>query len=375
MCCASRRPGIGDAAAVFAARKRANGSRSALALAGDRCQPRGNVSRDNVGVHAANRWVLRTGANSMKFSLVTNASAADLNRMRVMPPHWLDVFGDRIAELVVVLDRRAPQGRIAEQNRMTLAPPHDQRLAEVEAELRRLSERDPRVRIAEIPSGHVKHQLIKHWFGNARLNLDRCQGGTPILAFIAAFAAARERLVLRLDCDMLLHENGWLSEGAHLLASGQADLVEPPRCGGAGATPPRVTTRALMLDAVQWRERVLPIVPHRLDMLRRLHRKASGRPSWLALEQMLQLERERGRLRYHVLGAHLGCWMHVVRNDEAGLPVMPSIAAAMAAGDIPDTQFARGWDFDASAWQMSVRGAEAGQALSHQTMTPRPDEA
>ena len=97
------------------------------------------------------------------------------------------------------------------------------------------------------------------------LLIDRCQAGTPILPFVRAFDAARFPIVLRADCDMLFHENGWLGVAVDLLMVGTVDLVEPPRCGGVIADDAEVSTRALMLARSSWASRVLPLRPTRLD--------------------------------------------------------------------------------------------------------------
>lgn len=291
-----------------------------------------------------------TNKASEPFSLTTNASANDFHRLKVMVPHWLSVFGPRLGELVIVLDKRPPSGRIAELHGSAQGTSHAQKLARVCSVLDELHRLDSRIRLEATPEGDERGRLIGKWFGNATLPIDRCQCGTPILAFIAAFEAAHLPTVLRVDCDMLFHENGWLEEGTAMLARGAVDLVEPPRCGVPVAQMIEVSTRALMLRADAWAADILPIDPSRLDPLRRVHRWIKGLPPWLALEQMLEVERRRGQVRYVMLPGHLGATLHVGLAEEAALDIMPTVAATIEKGRIPQAQRQAGMDFSAACW-------------------------
>lgn len=283
------------------------------------------------------------------FSLVTNVCANDINRVRLIFPHWLRVFGKRIADLTIVLDRSLPVGRIATQQGNGNGSRHTKNLLEVEAILHAQMAMEPRMRIIEMPQGETRAVNTRKWFGPSGSNIDRCQAGTPIAGFIAAWQAGQERFVLRADCDMLFHEAGWLDAAIELLGSGGADMVEPPR-----HRPDRgdykVTTRVALIDAPAFMRNILPLRPYRLDPIRRWHRRLQGLPPWLSLEQMLQKEREAGRLRYEVLPPELGQWLHVARNDEAGLPFMPVVAESVRQGRIPAAQRLAGWDFSVAAW-------------------------
>jgi len=288
--------------------------------------------------------------NLPRISLVTNACANDINRIRLIFPHWFSVFGDRISDFTVMLDRYPSTGRIATLHTTEGALGHSEKLSAVEVLLYEQMAMEPRMRVLDVPMGAARVAIGHKWFGARGASIDRCQAGTPVAAFIAALEAGRERFVLRADCDMLFHEAGWLDAAIALLASGDADMVEPPR-----HRPDRgdfkVTTRATMIDAPAFVRKILPMKPHSLDPLRSFHRWVRGCPSWLSLEQMLQKERGAGRLRYVVLSPELGQWLHVTSNDEAGLPMMPSVAEAVRLGHIPDSQRRAGWDFVAEAWE------------------------
>jgi hypothetical protein len=279
---------------------------------------------------------------SLTFSMTTNASSLDADRLRLVIPHWLRVFGESLAELKVVVDPTPPTGRIAALHGFTGS------LDEVGDVLSEFARLDCRIEILDLPSGDRLNTILKEWFGEDRPI--RCQAGTPIAAFVAAFEAASLPLVLRADCDMLFHEAGWLHVAASLLEAGHADLVEPARCGSAAPIEPVVSTRALMMHSLRWRGSVLPIRAARVDRLRQLHRLLNGRPSWLALEQMLAKEHERGKIRISRLTESLGCSLHVAIRDQARLPGMMSVVASMEKGAIPWQQRRAGFDFSEASW-------------------------
>jgi hypothetical protein len=299
---------------------------------------------------------------SIDLSLVTNAAAGDLGRLQLVLPHWLSVFGHCLHELVIVFDEAPPTGRIAQLHAEDAATFDAQREA-VRSFLSRMVDADSRIRVMPVPTGAKRAELIGRWFGNPRLTIDRCQAGTPILAFVAAIDAARGPIVLRADCDVLFHEAGWLAAAADLLTRGQVSLVEPARCGGITLSGGTVSSRALMLAQPAWRKIVLPLTPWRLDLLRRAHRWWHGRPQWLAFEQMLEQEGRSGRLSYAMLDDDLGCSLHVATRAEAALPMMPMVRAAMERGEIPPAQRRHGHDFLPEAWA-ALQGETLGQASS-----------
>jgi hypothetical protein len=149
-------------------------------------------------------------------SLVTNASANDAERLGLVAPHWISVLGARLAELIIVVDTVEPSGRIAKLHAKNDDEPHAVMLKRVIDIINELSRWDPRIVMATLPEGNVRSSMIG-WFGDKKLEIDRCQSGTPILPFIAALEAATCPIVLRADCYMLFHDNGWIRKGADLL--------------------------------------------------------------------------------------------------------------------------------------------------------------
>lgn len=282
-------------------------------------------------------------------SVVTNASANDAERLGLVVPHWISVLRSRLAELIIVVDTVQPSGRIAKLHEKDNDEPHQAKLKRVNDVISELSRWDRRIVMTALPAPHERSTMIGKWFGDKALDIDRCQSGTPILPFIAAFESANHQMVLRADCDMLFHDNGWIDKGVDLLREGSADLVEPPRCGLPKFV--EISTRVLMIRADAWAISALPIKPTRLDPLRCVHRWLKGRPTWLALEQMLEASRRAGRIRYTMLSEPLGCTLHIARRDDAALAVMPAVCAAMEAGHIPPQQMAHGHNFHLRSWE------------------------
>jgi hypothetical protein len=254
------------------------------------------------------------------FSIASNVCLADWALVRHTIPSWLRVFGSSVAEVVVVVDDRPPIGRIAELNPDLW---DEDKLWHELSLLKRSDSRVRVVRLSECPSQAVSEK----WFGKSRPV--RCQAGTPILAFICALETAHYDCVLRTDSDMLFHEAGWLKAAENLLEQGA--VVEPPRLA---VETQAVSTRALMVKRSCF-AKCLPIKPWRLSSLRRLHRAIKGRPTWLALEQMLEREKIRGRIKHSILPRTLGFSVHVVRRQYSIEPWFESMVKRVETGDIP----------------------------------------
>ncbi len=303
----------------------------------------------------------------VQFSMATNASTLDADRLRVVIPHWLRTFAGSLTELTVVVDPTPPTGRIAALHGSIGS------LDQVRSVLAEFAQGDSRVKVENLPFGDRLSCVLRKWFGAERPI--RCQAGTPIAAFIAAFEAASGPLILRADCDMLFYESGWLDAAARALSEDAADLVEPAPCGGLGPGYPVVSTRALMIHAGHWRDRILPLRAARLTGVRRVHRFLTGRPTWLALEQMLAKEEEQGRIRVAHLPEALGCSLHVATRDQATKPYIPMVVASMEAGAIPATQRRAGQNFCDSAWLAIDRPTSERGGADRSQLEPAPNES
>ena len=283
-------------------------------------------------------------------SLVTNAAIGDEVRIRYTIASWLRVFDSELAEVVIVLDTTPASGRIAQ-----LQGSHGSSDA-LMLEVGKLERSDRRVRHMVLPAVEQLGPIAHKWFKHGRPM--RCQAGTPILAFIYAIEAGKERVVVRADCDMLFWEKGWVWNARELIESNRVDLVEPPRLGTEGPTnllP--VSTRALMLEPSRFRRKCLPMKAHTLGVFRRVHRFLKGRPPWMALEQMLQKEKEKNRLRHLVLDSRLGFSIHVANRKDAMWPGFENVVRQVERGIVPEGQAGKA-DFDVAAWTAGAGVAE-----------------
>ncbi len=275
----------------------------------------------------------------MMISLVTNACALDHLRLPHTLPHYLRVFGERLGELVVVLDDAPAVGRIADHHRTA---------GDIDAVRHTLAEtakRDRRVRIVELPTAQAAAKAVSPWF--QREVPYRCQVGTPILAFVYAMAQSTFRYTLRCDCDMLFFEDGWLDEGLEVLQSRNAHLITPPRLGNAASHA--ISTRALLMDVEALVLEVLPLPAYKTTPLRRLHRWMGGRSPYLALEQMLDVHAARGLLSHVVLKEAKGFSVHAGCPSDFAHPTISSMIAMIECGEVPPRQLGQ-WEFVSAAW-------------------------
>lgn len=276
------------------------------------------------------------------FAIATNACSTDDERIGHTVTSWLRTWEDRLTEILIVVDREPPSGRIA-----NLHGDGGSR-SRLDDELRRLQVADSRIRIVDLPpKGQLDHTLAR-WFGQDRPM--RCQAGTPVAAFLYAMEQVRSDPFMRADCDMLFYDDGFLDEAIRLLGQG-VDLVEPPRLGGQSDRPrPQVSTRALILDRKNLHPK-LPMEAHRLDWLRRVHRALQGRSTYLALEQMFEREVRSGRLTHQVLDGAYGLSLHVPRRRHFAGNGINGVIRRVEAGDIPPRQLRAGWDLVPSKWE------------------------
>jgi hypothetical protein len=224
--------------------------------------------------------------------------------------------------------------------------------------LDRLRRSDPRVRILKLCASDANATLSK-WFGDKKIppafgppRPIRCQAGTPIFAFLQAIEYATGRTVLRADCDMLFFNNGWLLEAQRMLEAQEIDMLEPARIGESHSKY-FFSSRAFVVDRLTLSS-VLPLHAHTLDPLRALKRIAMGRPRWLALEQMIERERAKRKVRAAMLPEALGFSLHVATHKEASLDWFEQVPPFVERGILPDEQRRSGRDFSSAAWQAAL---------------------
>lgn len=273
------------------------------------------------------------------FSIVTNVCPIDGARIRKTLPHWLRVFGSSLIQVLVVVDRKPPEGRIANLHASETNEEED-----IDNTLAQLQKLDQRVIACDLDYSRLA-DISKYWFKNGAPI--RCQAGTPIFAFIYALQLAESQYVLKLDCDMLFCNNGFPDQAIASLQGERLALVEPARL--YHTEDEKFSTRAYLLD-IDALKRHLPINAHKLDYLRRIHRRIQAKPDYLALEQMLQKEIALGALSKIVLPQDCGFSMHVPRREQFLEDNIDSVIRRVELGQVPIGQLVTSWDYSREHW-------------------------
>jgi hypothetical protein len=261
-------------------------------------------------------------------------------------PHVLRALGDRFSELIIIADLKPPEGRIRELHGAQHT--HDN-LLEI---LHSLAGRDSRIRLATLPKPSEVPLLFDDWFSSTLTPVVRCQAGTPIYAYVYGIYIASNDIVLHLDSDILFKDSGWFDTMTTLLHNKQYAIVEPARFGNPLLAPVVISTRAFGVNRAHLKETNLPMSPSRLTGLRRWHRIATGRPTWLALEKSFEHLKQQGRLSHCILPASLGWSFHVPKIDHVRLSGFEKVVESVERDEMPESQYNAGWDFDPAAWTL-----------------------
>ncbi len=291
-------------------------------------------------------------AKEARFSIAANVCAVDSAIILHTVPNWLRVFGDKLMEILLVVDEEPSTGRMAAH--------HQQRYTnrDLYEAIDQLKDLDPRIRSTVLDYTRARDLSLK-WFSEP--DVVRCQSGSPTFGYTYAIEQASSEIILRLDCDMLFYDSGWLTTATELLESESFDLLEPPKMGmDVHGYKNTISTGAFMLKRSSFVSQCLPLKAHRLDWLRRFHRTLKGRPTFLSLEEILKKEKERGRIKHTLLDSSLGCSIHVYTRDYAHVEHLDQIISKIEAGLIPEEQVAQGWNLTLEVWpppsQPSVPG-------------------
>jgi glycosyltransferase involved in cell wall biosynthesis len=277
-----------------------------------------------------------------RFSIAANVCAVDSAIILHTVPNWLRVFADKLLEILLVVDEEPSTGRMAAH--------HQQRYTnrDLYAAIDQLKDLDPRIRSTVLDYTRARDLSLK-WFSEP--DVVRCQSGSPTFGYTYAIEQASSEIILRLDCDMLFYDSGWLTTAIELLESESFDLLEPPKMGmDVHGYKNTISTGAFMLKRSSFVSRCLPLKAHRLDWLRRFHRALKRRPTFLSLEEIFKKEKERGRIKHTLLDSNLGCSIHVYTRDYAYAEHLDQIIAKIESGLIPDEQVAHGWNLTLEVW-------------------------
>lgn len=268
-------------------------------------------------------------------SIATNVAENDDTRIATTVPHWIRMAGGLLSEIVVVVDMQPRSSRMADSaHRVTSGI--DATLEAVE----RLARSDSRVKVVLLDERTPADVIDATWFTHGHPR--RCQVGSPIFGYILAIESTSGEMVLKMDCDMLFHDAGWLEAAGRVLREGRAHVVEPWRLELGTALAPDISTRIFAIHKQRFREEILPVEPRRLDWPRRIHRRLHGRPTWLPLEQTLSHEARSGRIRYEMLPRSLGFSVHVPHRDHFLEPGFDGVVEDVERGRPPRV---RSWNY------------------------------
>jgi hypothetical protein len=269
-------------------------------------------------------------------SFVTNATLNDAIRLEIFIPHILNVFGTFVDEIIVILDTRAEEGRIKSLHSsnafVTIAD---------EQFLLRLKSLDKRIKIFNCDYTRVDEISIK-WFGRPSIN--RCQAGTPIFAFLFGIENCNSDCIIRSDCDIFFYNNGFLEQ---LLRNKSADLIQLPMLND-DLIP--FSSRSFYIDRTRVEAR-LPLKAYRLDLLRRLHRFMKNRSSYMALEQIFQLNIDNDKIHVERQTTRWGYSMHISKREYFTEPYIHDVERSFRLGQVPEAQLRYKHDFHRELWR------------------------
>lgn len=275
-------------------------------------------------------------------SIAANVCAADTAIILHTVPSWLRVFGNQLSEILLIVDELSPVGRILAHHKQAYTN------QDLYTAIKQVAALDSRVRYAALDYRTVRDTSLR-WFGEP--DVVRCQSGTPIFAFAYAIEKAESDIILRVDCDMLFFDRGWLGKGIQLLESETVDLVEPPKLGmNHHPYHNMISTRAFMLKPSAFIRKCTPLKAHRLDWGRRIHRYFTGRPTWLSLEEIFKKEKDRKRIKHELLDTDLGFSIHVYTREYAVRQHFKNVVTKIESGFVPSFQLNEGWNLVLDFW-------------------------
>jgi hypothetical protein len=269
--------------------------------------------------------------------IVTNVSINDGIRIFYSLPNWVRIFNSRINKIIIIVDERPVEGRIGKLHVKSYAK------FEINKVLKELAKKYSFVKVQKLDYSKLK-EVSSRFFRTARPI--RCQGGTPIFAFLAAITFASDGIILKTDCDMLFYDNGWVAKAINLLNNNYYDIIEPPKLGLSDID---FSTRAFLIDKRRFLQK-MPMKAHTLGLLQIVDRKLNNRSIYLALEQMIQKEIEAGKFSSICLKDKLGYSMHIVSNNDINPESYDDVVYKVENNLIPFEQ-KKFWDFNKEFWQ------------------------
>ena len=240
---------------------------------------------------------------------------------------------------IITYDKEPTEGRISDLHKTS------NNIKSIESYFNEIMCLDSRIRIIDLDYDDSTEILNKWFRGNERPI--RCQGGTPIYAFIYGIEKAESDLLLKVDCDIVFYNKGFIYKAIEMLQHKNFDLVEPP--GLRSNTSFGFSTRTFFINKKSFYSK-LPIRAHQLDLLRKIHRKINKRPTFLSLEQMLQIEISNRNISHQIISTEFGNSMHISTLEEMNLPIIKEVIEKFGNGFIPEEQKTNSDNFFIDHW-------------------------
>ena len=271
--------------------------------------------------------------------ITTNVTSKDAKRILNVLPNWLKIFGDHIEEILITYDKEPTVGRISDMHKTS------DNITSIESYFNEIMRLDSRIRLIDLDYDN-SNEILNKWFRGNEKPI-RCQGGTPIYAFIYGIEKAESDLLLKVDCDIVFYNKGFISKAIEMLQQKNFDLVEPP--GLRSNTSFGFSTRTFFINKKSFYSK-LPIRAYQLDLLRKIHRKINKRPTFLSLEQMLQIEISNGNISHQIISTEFGNSMHISTLEEMNLPIIKEVIEKFGNGNIPEQQKTNSDNFVVDHW-------------------------
>ncbi|HZV69762.1 MAG TPA: hypothetical protein VFG10_09465 [Saprospiraceae bacterium] len=269
------------------------------------------------------------------FSFVTNATLNDAVRLDVFIPHVLKVFDSHIDELLIVIDAKTEEGRIKHLHATDIINPKIN-----DAYISRIQALDYRIRFIKCDYSEVK-VISPKWFN--KKNINRCQAGTPIFAFLFGIEHCKNEKIIRSDCDILFFDKGFIDR---LWNDNNHEMIQLPRLNNTWNS---FSSRSFYIDRRKM-EMKLPLTAYKLNLIRQLHRFLKKRPPYLALEQMLDAAIRKDKFNFEKCSTASGYTMHIAKREEFRNIIIHEVERKFRQGFIPPQQLNYNHDYKEEAW-------------------------
>jgi hypothetical protein len=233
-----------------------------------------------------------------------NASLREAAIVEVVLPHILRTHKVPFTEILVVVDTRPREGKLAAELPEELPADEWQRFSSLTSSL---VADGCRVRLLEVDyAPAVMRDVNNRWFGTEVAV--RCSNGSPIYAYIYGLDSCACDARIHVDCDMLFFDPGpvsWIAHALSIIDEHENVVFANPVMGPVGPSEEqhdflaavdehtglrvsqRFSTRCFLFELSKLERTLLPLRPFRHDVLRRLRYRLERRSPFPGLEEII----------------------------------------------------------------------------------------